>query len=70
VATASTFNEVVAILPFNLILNCCHGFDVFITINTFFPSGVRKATLAKSEMCELKILVEPGLTNFEAWAII
>jgi len=42
----------------------------FSTISTFEPSVFLKATLGNTVDASEAILTAPGLTNFEAWAII
>ena len=42
----------------------------FNMINTFWPEGVKNATEGKAAFSDNPILIDPGFTNFAAWAMM
>lgn len=70
VPTAPAASEAVVHLFLYLILKFSVALPSFTTTSTFFPEGVRKATLGKDDVVVLAIRTEPAGTNFEACAII
>ena len=70
VATAPRFRVEAASFPRQLISNVAGSELLFITINTFLPSGVLKATFGRVVGPVDSMRTEPGRTNLAACARI